>query len=60
MHDNNGDDDTHLALGDGTFDVNGFFDIFTDKKYDGIYMLELINVDFVEKSLEYMKNLKLI
>ncbi len=60
VHDNNGDDDTHLALGDGTFDVNGFFDIFTKNKYDGIYMLELINVDFVEKSLDYMKNLNLI
>ena len=54
------DDDTHLALGDGTFDVNGFFDVFTKKKYDGIYMLELMSVDFIEKSLEYMKNLGLI
>ena len=60
VHDNPGDDDTHLALGDGTFDVNGFFDVFTKNKYDGIYMLELVNVDFIEKSLKYMKNLGLI
>lgn len=60
VHDNPGDDDTHLALGEGTFDVNGFFDVFTKKKYDGIYMLELMSVDFIEKSLEYMKNLGLI
>ena len=60
MHDNSGDDDTHLALGDGTFDVNGFFDVFTKNNYDGIYMLELISVDFIEKSIEYMKNLGLI
>ena len=60
VHDNPGDDDTHLALGDRTFDVNGFFDVFTKNKYDGIYMLELVNVDFIEKSLKYMKNLGLI
>ena len=60
VHDNPGDDDTHLALGDGTFDVNGFFDVFTKNKYDGIYMLELVNVDFIEKILKYMKNLGLI
>ena len=60
VHDNNGDDDTHLALGEGTFDLNGFFDVFMSNKYEGIYMLELNNVDSIEKSLEYMKNLKLI
>ncbi|MBQ6813038.1 MAG: sugar phosphate isomerase/epimerase [Methanobrevibacter sp.] len=60
VHDNPGDDDTHLALGEGTFDVNGFFDVFIKNNYEGIYMLELINVDFIEKSLEYMKNLGLI
>ena len=48
VHDNPGDDDTHLALGDGTFDVNGFFDVFTKKKYDGIYMLELMNLGLIK------------
>ena len=60
VHDNPGDDDTHLALGEGTFDVNGFFDIFTKNNYDGIYMLELYSIDSIEKSLGYMKNLGLI
>ncbi|WP_227717030.1 sugar phosphate isomerase/epimerase family protein [Methanobrevibacter ruminantium] len=60
VHDNPGDDDTHLALGDGTFDVNGFFDVFTKNGYDGIYMLELNHIDFIQKTLDYMKNLGLI
>lgn len=60
VHDNPGDDDTHLTLGEGTFKVNEFFDVFTKNNYDGIYMLELYSIDSIEKSLEYMKNLNLI
>lgn len=60
VHDNNGRDDTHLALGEGTFDLNRFFDIFAKNKYDGIYMLELNSIDSIEKSIEFMKNLNLI
>ena len=60
VHDNPGDDDTHLSLGEGTFALNEFFDIFARKDYDGIYMLELYSIDSIEKSLEYMKNLGLI
>lgn len=60
VHDNPGNDDTHLTLGEGTFKVNEFFDVFTKNKYDGIYMLELYSIDSIEKSLEYMKNLGLI
>ena len=41
VHDNPGDDDTHLTLGEGSLAVNDFFDVFMNKRYDGIYMLEL-------------------
>ena len=60
VHDNPGDDDTHLALGEGTLAVNDFFNTFIGKGYDGIYILELHDKDSIEKSLEYMKNLKVI
>ena len=60
VHDNPGDDDTHLTLGEGSLAVNDFFDVFMSKGYDGIYMLELHSVDSIKKSLEYMKELKAI
>lgn len=60
MHDNLGDDDTHLALGEGSFDLNGFFDVFMQNNYDDIYMLEMNYIDSVEKSLEFMKNIGII
>lgn len=60
VHDNPGDDDTHLTLGEGSLAVNDFFDVFMSKGYDGIYMLELHSVDSIKKSLEYMKELKVI
>ena len=60
VRDNLGDGDTHRTLGEGTFPVNEFFDIFIKNNYDGIYMLELYSIDSIEKSIEYMKNLGLI
>ncbi len=60
VHDNPGDDDTHLTLGEGSLAVNDFFDVFMNKRYDGIYMLELHSPDSIKKSLEYMKELKVI
>ena len=60
VHDNLGDDDSHLTLGEGSIAVNEFFHTFMSKKYDGIYLLELHSVDSIKKSLEYMKKLKVI
>lgn len=57
VHDNLADDDTHMTLGEGSFDFNEFFSIFTQNKYDGIYMLELKSIDSVEKSIDYIKKL---
>ena len=60
VHNNYGDDDTHNQLNEGTFFLFLFFDIFIDKKYDGIYMLEMFNKDFIENSIEYLKDNKYI
>jgi len=55
-HDNNGDDDSHLPLGEGSIDLKYIIDTFEKKKYDGIYMIEVNDKDSIKKSIEYLKN----
>ena len=55
-HDNMGDDDSHLALGEGNIQLNDIINTFEKKNYDGIYMIEVTNTDSIKKSLEYLKN----
>ena len=55
-HDNNGDDDSHYALGDGSIDLKSIISTFEDKKYDGTYIIEVNKKDWVKKSYEYLKN----
>ncbi|WP_407422193.1 sugar phosphate isomerase/epimerase family protein [Methanobrevibacter sp.] len=54
-HDNFGDDDTHLPLGEGNIELNHIIDAFEKKNYDGIYMIEVNNKDSIKKSLEFLK-----
>ena len=58
LSDNDGVHDSHLPLGDGISDFKRFFEIFKD--YDGIYNFELSSKEYIEKSIEYLKSLKLI
>ncbi|MBQ6139557.1 MAG: sugar phosphate isomerase/epimerase [Methanobrevibacter sp.] len=60
IHDNDGVHDSHLPLGDGIIDFKKFFEIFSKNNYDGIYNFELSSKDYIEKSIEYLKSLKLI
>ncbi len=55
-HDNNGDDDSHYALGDGSIDLKSIISNFEDKKYNGTYIIEVNEMNWVEKSYEYLKN----
>ena len=55
IHDNMGDDDTHLPLGEGNIQFKDIINTFEDKNYDGIYMIEVNNKDSIKKSLEYLK-----
>jgi sugar phosphate isomerase/epimerase len=55
-HDNMGDDDSHLALGEGNIQLKRIINMFEDKNYDGIYMIEVNNKDSIKKSLEFFKN----
>ena len=60
IHDNDGIRDSHLPLGEGIIDFKMFFEIFSKKGYDGIYNFELGSKEYVEKSIDYLKSLKLI
>ena len=55
-HDNLGDDDTHLALGEGSIQLNDIINTFEEKNYKGIYMIEVNTKDSIKKSVEYLKN----
>lgn len=54
-HDNFGDDDAHLALGEGSIELNTIINNLEKKNFDGIYIIEVNNYDSIEKSYEYMK-----
>lgn len=54
-HDNCGDDDSHLALGEGSIELNTIINTLEKKNYDGIYIIEVNDFDSIKKSYEYMK-----
>lgn len=53
LHDNNRDKDSHLAMGDGTFDFEGLF--IALGKRDIIYTIEAHNAQDALKSIERLK-----
>ncbi len=54
-HDNLGDDDSHLALGEGSIELNSIINTLEEKNFDGIYIIEVNDFDSIKKSYEYMK-----
>ncbi|MDO5859428.1 sugar phosphate isomerase/epimerase [Methanobrevibacter sp.] len=54
-HDNYGDDDSHLALGEGSIDLKRIINTFESKNYDGIYIIEVNDKDSIKKSYEFIK-----
>ncbi len=54
-HDNFGDDDAHLALGEGSIDLKHIINTFESKNYDGIYIIEVNDENSIKKSYEYIK-----
>ena len=55
IHDNFGDEDDHLALGEGSIDLKCIVNTLEKNSYDGIYIIEVNDFDSIEKSYEYMK-----
>ena len=54
-HDNFGDEDAHLAFGEGSIDLKYIINKLKEKSYDGIYIIEVNDTDSIKKSYEYMK-----
>ena len=57
VHDNDSNDDTHVTLGEGTFNLNKFFDYFAKNNYEDVYLLELHSKESIKNSLDFIKNL---
>lgn len=55
IHDNFGDDDSHLPLGEGSIDLKRIVNTLESKNFDGIYIMEVNDYDSIKKSYEYMK-----
>lgn len=55
VHDNLGDDDSHLPLGEGSIDLKYIINTLESKNYDGIYIIEVNDEDSIKKSYEYIK-----
>ena len=55
IHDNFGDEDAHLALGEGSIELKYIVNSLEEKNYDGIYIIEVNDYDSIKKSYEYMK-----
>lgn len=55
IHDNFGDDDAHLPLGEGSIDLKRVVNNLECKNFNGIYILEVNDYDSIKKSYEYMK-----
>ena len=56
LHDNNGDDDSHLPLGEGSIDLKQVLYLLDEKNYKGTYIIEANNPESLKISLEYLKN----
>lgn len=54
-HDNFGDDDSHLPLGEGSIDLKHIINKLERNNYDGIYIIEVNDNDSIKKSYEYIK-----
>lgn len=55
IHDNNGGDDSHYTLGEGSIDFNRVFNIYDEKGYDGTYIIEANDNVSLKNSMEYLK-----
>ncbi|MGL4669572.1 MAG: sugar phosphate isomerase/epimerase family protein [Methanobacteriaceae archaeon] len=57
LSDNNGIVDSHDSLGKGNIDFKSAIDLFKNKRYNGIYTLELNNKEDILKSIDYLNEI---
>ena len=58
LHDNRGDRDAHLPIGEGVFEWPGFFDFLQEKKLSPLITLEPHSEEHLWKTLENLERLK--
>jgi sugar phosphate isomerase/epimerase len=58
LSDNFGDEDLHLALGEGNIDFKKIIDTYKKNNYKGKYILELIFLKDVKNSIDFLDDLK--
>ena len=58
IHDNNGEDDSHLPLGEGKIQFNNIINKYSQENYKGTYIIESSNLDSIKTTLQYLKKNK--
>ncbi len=58
IHDNNGDDDSHLPLGEGTIKFNDIINKYSKENYKGTYIIEANNLESIQKTHQYLRKNK--
>jgi sugar phosphate isomerase/epimerase len=56
LSDNNSNFDYHWPLGEGDIDFIKVFNIFSNHNYNGIYVIEMNDINSVKKSVDYLRN----
>ena len=55
LHDNHGEADEHLPVGEGTFDFKQFFSLLSERKLSPIYTLEPHEEEHLWRGMEAVK-----
>ena len=58
IHDNNGDNDSHLPLGEGKIQFNDIINKYSKEKYNGTYIIESNNLESIKTTLKYLNKNK--
>ncbi|MDR1818655.1 MAG: sugar phosphate isomerase/epimerase [Methanobrevibacter sp.] len=60
LSDNNADSDHHYPLGQGNINFKDVFSTLSKHKFNGIYIVEMNNMEDVKKSLDYLKKINIL
>ena len=55
LHDNHGDSDEHLPVGEGTFDFNQFFALLSEQRLSPVYTIEPHEEEHLQRGLDAVR-----
>ena len=58
LHDNDGINDSHIGLGEGTANIEGVIDILLKSKFKGPTILELDSKEVIEQAIAFIRELE--